>query len=461
MKDKIRKIIAFLLSMAVCMTLFPANEMVLSAAAPKKISRGKIISITSVKKGQINIVWKQLAGVSGYRIKVSSNKKFKKGNKFFIAKGKKLNSVALNNFNPGKTYYVKLRGYKNFNYRGNTKRVYGKYSSAKSIKVKKTNIVKYNLKKVDSMLESANSLSHTLTLLKNDDGSGYTKYSYLDWSNFSNELSDSKSKLKTAEYMYKIVKKKKFKKAYEENKKYTYKNIKNKEVTASARKIYTNLYNSISKTKSSMNSALNELQRKTLSETWEHYDEIRIYLDNFASKNFTDGMTEYEKVTLIYNYLCNKIYYEKSNPSKYGYDLWKADNTLYRVLSSEEDEDVAGVCGTYTCAFQMMCQYYGINSQVLCSKNHTWNTVEIDGVWYTCDLTIGDECSYGDDDITLNIRKYFSKYFYTENEMSTAFKNEHKVQSILPDFYYFFVKPSKNFSLVSGGNVIKYRFVNR
>lgn len=461
MKYIFRKIIAFSLSMTICLNLFLANAMTLSAAVSNNIPKSKIISVKSDKKGQISIVWKKLSGVSGYRIKISSKKNFSKGNKFFVVKSKKLNSVTLKNFSPGKTYYVKLRGYKNFNYNGNTKRVYGKYSKTKSIKVKKTNIIKYNPKKINSMLGSANSLSRTLSLLKNDDGSGYTKYSYLDWSNFSDELSSGKSELENAEYMYKIIKKKKFKKAYNENKKYTYINSKNKEVTASARKIYTSLYNSISKAKSNMSSALTELQRKSLSDMWEHYDEIRNCLDDFALKNFTDGMTEYEKVTLIYNYLCNKIYYEKSNPSKYGYDIWKADSTLYRVLSAEDGKDVAGVCGTYTCAFQMMCQYYGINSQVLCSKNHTWNTVEIDGVWYTCDLTIGDECGYGDDDVISNIRKYFSKYFYTEKEMSTSFKNAHKVKSILPDFYYFFVKPSTKFSLVNGGDVLKYRFVNR
>lgn len=460
MNDRIKKIISFLLSMAIVLSLLLTNEITLSAASPKKIPRGKIITLSSEKKGQMSLKWKKLKGVSGYRIKVSTDKKFSKGNKFYIVKSRKLNSLKLKKLKPGKKYYVKLKGYKEFKYNGKVKRVYGKYSKSKSVKIKKTNTVKYNPKKIRSMLDSADSLSRTLSLLKNDDGSGYTKYSYLDWSDFSSELSSSKSKLKTAEHMYKIIKTKKFKKAYNENKKYTYKNIKNKKVTASARKIYSNLYNSVSKTKSNMSASLNNLQLKSLSETWKHYDEIRTALDDFALKNFTFDMTEYEKVTVIYNYLCNKIYYEKENPTKYGYDLWKSDATMYRVLSTDDGKCVAGVCGTYTCAFQMMCQYYGINSQVLCSKNHAWNTVEIEGVWYTCDLTIGDDCGYGDDDITLNINKYFSKYFYTESEMSTAFKKEHSVQSILPDFYYFFVKPVKNFSLVKGGEKLNSRFVN-
>lgn len=460
MNDRIKKIIAFSLSMAICFSSLSINGMTLSAASLKKIPRGKITSLTSEKKGQMSLKWKKLKNVSGYRIKVSTNKKFSEGNKFIIVKSRKLNSLKLKKFKPGKTYYVKLRGCKEFKYNGKIKRVYGKYSKSKSVKIKKTNTVKYNPKKIRSMLNDANSFSRTLSLLKNDDGSGYTKYSYLDWSDFSLELLSSNSKLKTAEHMYKVVKNKKFKKAYDENKKYTYKNLKNKKVTASARKIYSNLYNSVSKINSDMDSSYNNLQIKSISETWKHYYEIRALLDKFEANNFTSDMTDYEKVTLIYNYLCNKIHYEKENPTKYGYDLWKADGVMYRVLSADAGKSVAGVCGTYTCAFQMMCQYYGINSQVLCSKNHTWNTVEIEGVWYTCDLTIGDDCGYGDDDITVNLNKYFSKYFYTESEMSTAFKREHSVQSILPNFYYFFVKPSKNFTMVKGGEKLKSRFVN-
>lgn len=458
MKAIFRKSTAFLLSLIIIVSLALDNKLVF-AKTVKKIPRGKIISISSDRKGQMSLKWKKLKGVTGYRLKVSTDKKFSKGNKFIVVKSRKLNTLKLNGFKPGKTYYVKLRGYKEFKYNKKLKRVYGKYSKSKSVKIKKTNTEKYNPKKIGSIINSTNSLLRTLTLIKNDDGSGYTKYSYLDWSNFSSDLSDYKSKISTAEYMYKIVKNKKFKKAYSQNKKYTYKNIKNKSVTAPARKIYTDLYNLISKTKSNMNSSLNNLQRKSLSEIWDHYYETRVLLDDFKSSNFTDNMTDYEKVTVIYNYLCNKIYYEKDKPSKYGYDLWKADSTLYRVLSSEAEKSVAGVCGTYTCVFQMMCQYYGINSQVLCSKDHTWNTVKIDGIWYTCDLTIGDECGYGDDDITSNISKYFSKYFYTESEMSTSFKKEHSIQSILPDFYYFFIKPVQNFQLVKGGESIKSRFI--
>lgn len=431
-----------------------------ASATVNKISSGELISVSSDKKGQMTVKWKKLKGVSGYRIKVSANKKFSKGNKLIIVKSRKITTVDLNKFTPGKTYYVKITGYKKYKYNGKYKEVYGKYSKVKKVKIKKTDTVKYNPDKIRSMLDSANTLSQTMTLLDNDDGSGYTKYSYLDWSNFSSSLSDNKSKLKSAEHMYKIIKTKKFKNAYNKNKKYTYKNIKNKEVTASARKIYTNLYNSVSKIKSGLSSSLNTLQSNSISATWKHYKNIRTALDNFALQNFTDGMTQYEKVTIIYNFLCNKIYYEKTNSAKYGYDLWKSDSTLYRVLSTEEDNSAAGVCGTYTCAFQMMCQYYGIKSQVLCSNDHTWNTVEIDGVWYTCDLTIGDECGYGDDEITQNISKYFYKYFYTEKDMSTAFKKEHKVESILPEYYYFFIKPSENFMLVSGGDTLKYRFIN-
>ena len=431
-----------------------------SSAAVIKIPRGKLTSVASDKKGQMTVKWKKLKGVSGYRIKIASNKKFSKRKKLVIVKSKKITSVKLNKLKPGQTYYVKITGYKKFKSGGKYKEVSGKYSKVKKVKIKKTDTIKYKPEKIRSILDNANTLTRTLSLLNNDDGSGYTKYSYLDWSDFSFKLSSYKARLKTAEYKYKVIRTKKFKKAYNKNKKYTYKDINGKKVSSSARKIYKNLYDSAEEINSGISDSLNNLQRKSIQETWKHYNSIRTSVDDFAFEYFIDGMTEYEKITIIYNYLCDKIYYEKSNPSKYGYDLWKSDSTLYRVFTSEGNDSAAGVCGTYTCAFQMMCQYYGIKSQVLCSDDHTWNTVEIDGVWYTCDLTIGDECNYGDDDITQNISKYFNKYFYTEKDMSTAFKRDHNVQSILPEYYYFFIKPSENFSLVSGGDSLRYRFIN-
>ncbi len=458
MKILIKKTLT--ISFTILMIAVSSINIVEASASVNRIYKGKLITVSSEKKGQMTVKWKKLKGVSGYRIKLSTKKNFSTGTKIFIVKSKKITSIKIKKLKLGKTYYVKVRGYKKYKVNGKYKKVYGKYSNVKKVKIKKSNTVKYSPQKIRLLLNNANTLIQTMSLLDNDDGSGYTKYSYLDWSNFALKLSKYKTKLKEEEHIYKIINTKKFKKAYNDNKKYTYKNINKKKVTDSARNIYTNLSNSVSNIKSGLSSSLNTLQSKSLSEIWKHYKNIRMSLDNFANQNFNAGMTEYEKVTIIYNYLCDRIYYEKTNSEKYGYDVWKADSTLNRVLSAEDDNTAAGVCGTYACAFQMMCQYYGIKSQVLCSDNHTWNTVEIDGVWYTCDLTIGDECGYGDDDITQNISKYFYKYFYTEKEMSTAFKKEHKVVSILPEFYYFFVKPSKNFSLVVGGDKLNYRFIN-
>ena len=82
-----------------------------------------------MKKKQVAVTWKKATGVKGYQICYSTSKKFKKKKQKFVKK----NKVSLKKLKSGKTYFIRVRAYA---IEGNRK-VYGKWSKVKKIKIKK------------------------------------------------------------------------------------------------------------------------------------------------------------------------------------------------------------------------------------------------------------------------------------------------------------------------------------
>lgn len=102
-----------------------------SAALTKKPAKVQVVSATRKNKTSLKakITLKKLKGVSGYQVKYSYHKKFKK----YLTKNCKKNKFTLKKLKAGKKYYIKARAYvKNGN-----KKVYGSWSKKKLIKVKK------------------------------------------------------------------------------------------------------------------------------------------------------------------------------------------------------------------------------------------------------------------------------------------------------------------------------------
>lgn len=99
----------------------------------KKLGKVKLNSVSSVKKKHSIIAkWNKKSHASGYQIYYSRNKNFKKTVAKVLVSGGKTTSYKGKNFTKGKTYYVKVRAYKNVD----GKRVYGKWSDVKRVKCK-------------------------------------------------------------------------------------------------------------------------------------------------------------------------------------------------------------------------------------------------------------------------------------------------------------------------------------
>lgn len=97
------------------------------------VKKGAIQKLTT-KSGSLTVKWTKVSGAKGYEVSVSTNKNFtsgttKKGN---VTSGSKI-SGTFKNLKKGTKYYVRVRAYKT-DALGN--KIYGSYSTVKSIKVK-------------------------------------------------------------------------------------------------------------------------------------------------------------------------------------------------------------------------------------------------------------------------------------------------------------------------------------
>ena len=79
----------------------------------------------------ILLKYKKVSGAKGYEISYSTDKKFKKA---VTKKNTAKTSYTISKLKKGKTYYVRIRAYK---MDSTGKKVYGKYSSVKKVKISK------------------------------------------------------------------------------------------------------------------------------------------------------------------------------------------------------------------------------------------------------------------------------------------------------------------------------------
>lgn len=97
-----------------------------------KVAKVKIKSAKNKKKRKIALTWKKVKGAKGYKVQYSTSKKFaKKKTKTKYCKKTKL---TLKKLKKKKKYYIRVRAYK---LQGKRKKVYGKWSKVKMVKVKK------------------------------------------------------------------------------------------------------------------------------------------------------------------------------------------------------------------------------------------------------------------------------------------------------------------------------------
>lgn len=97
----------------------------------KKLGKVKKVSVKKLSRKKISVKWKKIKGVKGYQVRYATNKKMKKAKIKTIAKNKA--SFTLKKLK-GKKYFIQVRAYK---IGKSNKKVKGKWSSVKKVKMKK------------------------------------------------------------------------------------------------------------------------------------------------------------------------------------------------------------------------------------------------------------------------------------------------------------------------------------
>lgn len=93
------------------------------------LTKIKGVAAKNQKKYKVKVTWKKVSNSLGYQIQYATNKKFKKAKKKTV----KSTFVTLKKLKKKKTYFIRIRAYKIVD----GKKVYGKWSSVKKVKVKK------------------------------------------------------------------------------------------------------------------------------------------------------------------------------------------------------------------------------------------------------------------------------------------------------------------------------------
>jgi len=116
-------------------------------------------------------------------------------------------------------------------------------------------------------------------------------------------------------------------------------------------------------------------------------EDLKEMLDEWILDVDATGIRSKEKLELeIHDLLCDTITYKRST----------YDQSILSILKTSTT-----VCAGYTKAMTAMLSYFGIkNAFTFCfngnsSENHVWNLVNINNVWYVCDVTWDDQDTYG------------------------------------------------------------------
>lgn len=97
------------------------------------VNKTSISKLSNVKGKKAQVTYKKVSGAKGYEIQYSTSKSFKSGVKVKKA-GAKTTKVTITKLKKNKKYYVRVRAYK---YDEDGNKVYGAWSNAKNVKIKK------------------------------------------------------------------------------------------------------------------------------------------------------------------------------------------------------------------------------------------------------------------------------------------------------------------------------------
>lgn len=108
----------------------------LKAKKSNKTLKKTSLTALSPLKASFKATWKKVSGVKGYQLQYSTDKKFKKNVKKVTVKKNDTTAKTVKDLKSNKTYYVRIRTYKESKSDGETKKKYSSWSKVKTVKTK-------------------------------------------------------------------------------------------------------------------------------------------------------------------------------------------------------------------------------------------------------------------------------------------------------------------------------------
>lgn len=104
---------------------------------------------------------------------------------------------------------------------------------------------------------------------------------------------------------------------------------------------------------------------------------INNYIEQFNNSSINLSMTNYDKIKAFHDNIINNTIYDEEN----SLDSY----TAYSLITSGKS-----ICGGYSDIMAIYLNTLNLKNYKITSKNHVWNLVELDGIWYHIDATWND-----------------------------------------------------------------------
>ena len=92
-----------------------------------------------------------------------------------------------------------------------------------------------------------------------------------------------------------------------------------------------------------------------------------------------EGLTDYEKIKAIYDYVCKNVTYDYQHLNDVNYQL---KYTAYAALINK-----TAVCQGYATLLYRMLLEAGLDSRIVAGATHAWNIVKLGDKYYYLDAT--------------------------------------------------------------------------
>ena len=158
----------------------------------------------------------------------------------------------------------------------------------------------------------------------------------------------------------------------------------------------------------------------TYRTTAEQEEELSNKIDEVIEELSLNGLTEYEKVKKIYDYIVTNVAYDYVHVNDSSYML---AHTAYAALI-----DGTAVCEGYSALFYLMAHEAGLSARIITGmaegERHAWNIVKIGDVYYYVDTTFASTSGNSEEYFlkgNFNFSDHVSDSDYLETDFVTDF----------------------------------------